>query len=158
MFCLASLSVQRMNSFKTLTALQVRCANASKSLLTQLFPHKVPGAPVRIFPLDASLLSLLLPFLWIVLREKGKGGDAEQGVPPGTLVFPQAPKPSSMEGWGELCGGVRGTRASSTESICTRKDSVILHWDKEWAQRGYKAQLLCRRKICNCPYKGTCQI
>lgn len=49
MLYLASLRAQKMNSFKTLIAIQVRCANVSKSPLTQLFPQKVPGRLAGIF-------------------------------------------------------------------------------------------------------------
>lgn len=62
MLYLASLWAQKMNSFKTLTAIQVRCANVSKSLLTQLFPHKVPGRLARIF---SSLCIYALTFIAI---------------------------------------------------------------------------------------------
>lgn len=59
-----------MNSFKTLTSVQIRCANVLKSLLTQLFSHKVPGNWPEYFSLYASMLLLLLLFLWIMLGIK----------------------------------------------------------------------------------------
>lgn len=70
MFYLASLWVQKMNSFKILTSVQIRCANVLKSLLTQLFPHKVSGIWPEYFSLYASMLLLLLLFLWIMLGIK----------------------------------------------------------------------------------------
>lgn len=46
---LAPLWVRKMNSFKTLTAVQMRWENASRPLLIQLFPQKVPGMLARVF-------------------------------------------------------------------------------------------------------------
>lgn len=53
-----------MNSFKTLTSVQIRCANVLKSLLSQLFPHKIPGNWPEYFSLYASMLLLLLLEVW----------------------------------------------------------------------------------------------
>ena len=49
MLYLAPLWVRKMNSFKTLTAVQMRWANASRSLLIQMFPHKLPGMLAGVF-------------------------------------------------------------------------------------------------------------
>ena len=62
MLYLAPLWVWKMNSFKTLTAVQMRWENASRSLLIQLFPHKIPGMLARDF---SSLCLYALTFIAI---------------------------------------------------------------------------------------------
>lgn len=62
--------VRKMNSFKTLTAVQMRWENASRPLLIQLFPQKVPGMLARVFSSYASVLSLSLLFLQIMWTDK----------------------------------------------------------------------------------------
>lgn len=60
-----------MNSFKTLTSVQIRCANVLKSLLTQLFPHKVPGSWPEYFSLYASMLLTFIAISVDYARDKG---------------------------------------------------------------------------------------
>lgn len=88
-----------MNSFRTLTAVQMRCAKASKSLLTQLFPHKVTETLASIFFLFVHLCSQFYCHCCGLCQRQNKCGYFEQIMPQDILLFPQAPKSSLIKGW-----------------------------------------------------------
>lgn len=153
-----------MNSFRTLTAVQMRCANASKSLLTQLFPHKVTETLARIFFVFMHLCSQFYCHCCGLCQRQNKCGYFEQIMPQDILIFPQAPKSSLIKGWKLTLRQQLMIRACIINNISIQKRSprILLFFIRTKTTQGcpwniwhnHEPQLLCRR-ICSHPCKKT---